>query len=290
MISSMTAFARQDNQYSYGTISWELRSVNHRYLEVFVRLPEDYRSLEAPVREIVAEKLNRGKVECVMHFKSSRTTDTDYQLNANIIGQLARLNAEITRSLPDARALSVADVLKWPGVLEIPLPDTEAFATDALALLRSALDELIDTRLREGAKLKQALDERATQMAAIVIELRKHMPQTLEWIRNRMLKRFEELNVQLDDNRLEQEMVILAQRTDVEEELKRLETHLDEVRRLLQGKDNKPMGRRLDFLMQELNREANTLCSKSMNAETTRAGVELKVLIEQMREQVQNIE
>jgi len=290
MIRSMTAFARQDQRSQDGTVSWEIRSVNHRYLEVYARLPEDYRSLEGPVRELVSKYLDRGKVELNMQFKPSAETLTGLVFNKALADEVVAICHQLSSSSADVNSVSAMEVLKWPGVMEVPSPDTERVTKQAMELLTLAIKELVESREREGEKLQQALEERRVKMAEIVALLRTQVSNIVEAVRSRMIKRFEELSVNVDEGRLEQELVYLAQRTDVEEELKRLETHIQELERLINPKEYKPAGRRLDFLMQELNREANTLCSKSMDAETTKHGIELKVLIEQMREQVQNIE
>jgi len=290
MIRSMTSFARQDEKLEYASIGWELRSVNHRYLELYMRMPDDYRALEASVREVVSTMLDRGKVELNLVFKKDQVHAGALVFNKEIASQVAGLGKEITELAPGISPLSAMDIMKWPGVLETSGPDMEKVKEDVLRLLKSALVEMVETREREGEKLRIALEERRVRMAEIVAELRPRVPEILKGVRERLEKRFEEMSVQADEGRLEQEMVFVAQKTDVEEELKRLETHLEELERLLNQKKYKPVGRRLDFLMQELNREANTLCSKSIDADTTKLGVELKVLIEQMREQVQNIE
>ncbi len=291
MIYSMTAFARVDKKTPFGTLIWEIRSVNHRYLESYLRLAEDFRSLETAVREKLARRLNRGKVECTLQIRGNgESGETSLQLNRPLAEQLGQLCEEVAGVVPGAAKATVMDILRWPGVLESPGPDQEALNAAALELLDQALDELLTARGREGEKLQAALEEHRQVMSQVVVDVRQRLPEVLKLLRQRLLDRFQELDAQLDENRLEQEMIILMQRTDVEEEMKRLETHLEEVARILDNREGKPVGRRLDFLMQELNREANTLCSKSMDSETTKAGVELKVRIEQMREQVQNIE
>ena len=290
MIRSMTSFARQDEKLEYASIGWELRSVNHRYLEMYMRLPDDYRALEASVRELVSSVLDRGKVELNLVFKKDQAHSSALVFNRDVAAQLAQLGRDISEMAPDISPLSTMEILKWPGVLETSGPDMDKVKEDVLRLLKSSLVEMVETREREGEKLRLALEERRVRMAEIVTELRPRVPEILKGVRERLEKRFEEMSVTADEGRLEQEMVFVAQKTDVEEELKRLETHLEELERLLNQKKYKPVGRRLDFLMQELNREANTLCSKSIDADTTKLGVELKVLIEQMREQVQNIE
>ncbi len=289
MIRSMTAFARQDMTAEFGAISWELRCVNHRYLEPSLRLPEAFRALEPQVRERIGRRLGRGKLECCLSYKPA-SAEARLVLDNDLARRLVALGTEVSHLIINPGRMSPLDILRWPGVLENPAPDLEQLADEVLDLLDRALDELVQTREREGGKLKQALEERCQAMRVIVTEVRSRLPEILAGLRQRLQERFAELQLQLDEARLEQEMVLLTQRLDVEEELKRLEMHIEEVLRILAADDGKPVGRRLDFLMQELNREANTLCSKSMDSETTRAGIDLKVYIEQMREQVQNIE
>ena len=290
MIKSMTAFAREENKQDFGVIAWELRSVNHRYLEPFVRLPEDFRVLEGDVRSAIKNVLSRGKVECTMSFKGADETAQNVVVNAAAVEQLSILCASVEKQFTSLNALTALDVLKWPGVMDTPDMDFEKVSQAAILTLESTLAELVETREREGQKLGKIIEERLDAMQEIVAEVKTRIPLILGISRKRLLERFNELSLQLDNDRLEQEMALITQKADVDEELTRLETHLDEVRRIIHSKDNKPMGRRLDFLMQELTREANTLCSKSMDSETTRAGIDLKVYIEQMREQVQNIE
>lgn len=290
MIKSMTAYAREELKQDYGVISWELRSVNHRYLEPFIRLPENYRSMEPAVRDSLKKMLSRGKLECVFNLNAADGKASKAIVDKVAVKELADLCADVGGAMNNLRDISPLEVLKWPGVLDTPTPDVEKISKDGLELLVKALNELVVTREREGAKLREALEERLDAMSLIVVEVRKRMPEILDAVRQRLLGRFEELSVQVDKDRLEQEMIILTQKSDVEEELKRLEMHISEVQRILASDENKPTGRQLDFLMQELNREANTLCSKSMDGDTTNAGIDLKVYIEQMREQVQNIE
>ncbi|MDH3326132.1 MAG: YicC family protein [Gammaproteobacteria bacterium] len=290
MIKSMTAYAREELKRDYGVISWELRSVNHRYLEPFIRLPENYRAMEPGVRESLKHMLSRGKVECAFSVASGGGQSDKLIVDKNAVQQLAALCADVGVAFKDLSDISPLEVLKWPGVLDTPTPDVEKISQDGLELLVKTINELVVTREREGAKLREALEERLIAMHEIVGQVRQRMPDILAAVRARLLSRFEELSVQIDNDRLEQEMIVLTQKSDVEEELKRLEMHISEVQRILASDDDKPTGRQLDFLMQELNREANTLCSKSMDGDTTKAGIDLKVYIEQMREQIQNIE
>lgn len=290
MIRSMTAYAREELKLDTANLVWELRSVNHRYLEPYIRLPEDFRFMEADVRDAIKQQLHRGKLEAILTFSTSDTGEFNQIVNSENIKQLAELCDAVKQSFPETREVSPLELLKWPGILDAPETDVEAISEKSINLLNKALEDLIEARQREGQKLCDALMERVNEMSKIVITVRERMPDILQKVRERLISRFDELQLQADNDRVEQEMVIITQRSDVEEELKRLETHIDEVTRILNSKDKKPVGRRLDFLMQELNREANTLCSKSMDGDTTKAGIDLKVYIEQMREQVQNIE
>lgn len=288
MIRSMTAFGREGIQQDWGSLHWEVRSVNHRYLEVSTRLPEDFRSLEMPIRTLVGKKLGRGKVDCNLRFKPAEGRDTEFMLNTELAQKISNASREIDGLLYSAAPINSMDILRWPGVLQSAEMDMDALQQQAMSLLETALDELVETRLREGERLKMVLEERLTSIQAIVTDTRTRLPDILQRMRDKLTARLVELKAELDADRLEQEMVMLAQKMDVDEELERLGAHIDEVQRVLGEK--KPVGRRLDFLMQELHREANTLGSKSVDTETTKASVDLKVLIEQMREQVQNIE
>lgn len=288
MIHSMTAFAQRERWGDWGMLSWELRSLNHRYLEVSARLPEEFRGLEARVRDLVGEFIGRGKVECNLRYQRSPEATAEVSINRALAERLIQAGREIQAQLDNPAPISAMDVLRWPGVLEVAEPDMGDAHDAALVLLAEALAELKDTRSREGAKLREAIEQRLEAMAVLVAQVRNRLPVVLENLRERLRNRLADLKAELDPSRLEQEIAIMAQRMDVDEELVRLETHIQEARRVL-GR-SEPVGRRLDFLMQELNREANTLGSKSADAEVTKVSIELKVLIEQMREQVQNIE
>ncbi len=291
MLKSMTAFARRDNQEEFGTISWELRSVNHRYLEVYNRLPEELRFLESAIRDAIGKFLSRGKIECSLNFKPSDNATCDLLINARLVQSLNQLCQSVSHEFDSPLAsIPPLEVLKWPGVIATPETDVNTLAKSALSLLEESLQELVESRGREGDKLCIALQEKLATMESILPTIRDRLPTIQHMLRERITSRFNELKLQLEEARLEQEMILLIQKTDVEEELKRLETHIHEVSRTINQKKAIPVGRRLDFLMQELNREANTLCAKSLDSETTKNGIELKVLIEQMREQVQNIE
>lgn len=287
MVHSMTAFTRQEHSASWGSLQLELRSVNQRYLEPHFRLPESLRDLEPAFREALRARLARGKVEVSLRFEPAGD-DAGLAVNGARLAELAQALAEVRQAVeattpPDALAL-----LDYPGVLENRGPDPETVKAAALTLFDQALADLVAGRAREGDKLAALIRERLAGIEAQVAEVRTLMPQILERQRVQLLERLEGVRAELDPQRLEAELALLAQKADVDEELDRLATHVAEVERQLRQKG--PIGRRLDFLMQELNREANTLSSKSVVASTTRCAVELKVLIEQMREQIQNIE
>ncbi len=288
MTLSMTAFSRQQNEQEWGSLTWEIRSVNHRYLETSVRLPESLRALENGVREAVRKRLTRGKVECALRFQSEAKISSDLHLNTTLIKQLVQANVEIEQITGTSSNLSNMEVLRWPGVIEEQDFDKTSIEKQALSLFGAAMDDLVATREREGAELQGFIKKRIDAVREIVVNVRNKMPEILVKQKQNILDRLAELQAELEPARLEQEVSLLAQKADVEEELDRLDSHLNEVERVLNAKGQK--GRRLDFLMQELNREANTLSSKSIVVETTLSAVELKVLIEQMREQIQNVE
>ena len=284
----MTAFARAERSDSWGAAQWELRSVNNRYLDVSPRMPEDVRSLDVAVRERVAGALGRGKVDCVLRVTHTTPSDAALELDLDLVRRLADASRKIDAILHDPARVNSLEVLRWPGVLRSEAPELETVAHTVLGALDEALAELVVTREREGERIKGMLLERCGSIAAVVAEVREVLPEIIADARERLETRVAELVEQADPQRLEQEVALLAQKSDVAEELDRLEAHVAEVRRVLE--EAKPVGRRLDFLMQELNREANTLGSKSLDLRSTRASVELKVLIEQMREQIQNVE
>ncbi len=288
MTASMTAFSRQQEEQEWGSLTWEIRSVNHRYLETSVRLPESLRALENGVREAVRKRLTRGKVECALRFQSEAKISSDLHLNTTLIKQLVQANVEIEQITGTSSNLSNMEVLRWPGVIEEQDFDKTSIEKQALSLFGAALDDLVATRQREGAELQGFIKKRIDSVREIVVNVRSKMPEILTKQKQNILDRLAELQAELEPTRLEQEVSLLAQKADVEEELDRLDSHLNEVERVLSANGQK--GRRLDFLMQELNREANTLSSKSIVVETTLSAVELKVLIEQMREQIQNVE
>jgi len=289
MTRSMTAFARQEAEHAWGSLIWEIRSVNHRYLEPHLRLPESLRDLEGALREQLRKKLSRGKVECTLRFHPEAQAQ-QLTVNTDFAKELIAAADEVAAlSLSgNTQPMNPLDVLRWPGVLQDAQIDMDQVKAEGLKLFGAALDDLLAGREREGAELNALIEQRLVAIEAIVVEVREKLPQILQAQRDNLRSRLEELKEDLDEGRLEQEMVMLAQKADVDEEMDRLNTHVQEVRRVLKQKG--PIGRRLDFLMQELNREANTLSSKSIVSETTQCAVELKVLIEQMREQIQNIE
>jgi uncharacterized protein (TIGR00255 family) len=284
----MTAFARRESQNDWGTMTWELRSFNHRYLEASLRLPEVFRALEPVIRERIGQQLSRGKIECNLRYQAGSDALATISLNQALAQRLLTVANDLERMMGPGTGLRIIDVLRWPGVVSEPEPDLEPIKQTLLSTLDEALNELVATREREGERTAEMIRQRCTSMLEHVLQVRERRPEVLARLREKLLNRLKELPQEADPGRLEQEMVLVAQRLDVDEELDRLDAHLAEIQDVL--KRQEPVGRRLDFLMQELNREANTLSSKSADAATTRASVELKVLIEQMREQVQNIE
>lgn len=289
MTRSMTAFARQEQNGPWGMLSWELRSVNHRHLEISPRLPEELRALEGKVRETIQARLRRGKIDATLRWTPPVAGEsTSLQVNEDLLQELSRLAGDLADRFEAKAPFSALELLKWPGVLQGPAVDNEQLQASALQLLEHTLEELSASRAREGEKLAGLIRERLDAMETVISEVRTRLPQVIEDYRRRLEERLGELRQDLDTQRLEQEIVLFATRIDVAEEVDRLGTHISEVRRVLNGRD--AVGRRLDFMMQELNREANTLGSKSADTQTTQAAVSLKVLIEQMREQVQNIE
>jgi uncharacterized protein (TIGR00255 family) len=288
MARSMTAFARQELVKDWGTLTLELRSVNHRYLDVSLRLPDDFRNLEPKIREKISAKLARGKVDVGLRFSRTETSSGDILIDKELVQQISDASREIDHILYNPEAVSSLDILRWPGVIKTPELDSAELTSALFELLDASLNDMLQGRAREGEKLADLISQRCQSISDVIVDVKKRLPEIMQIWREKLLTRIQEASVEVDENRLEQELVILAHKTDVDEELDRLTTHVGEVERVL--KDEKPIGRRLDFLMQELNREANTLGSKSIDTETTKASVDLKVLIEQMREQIQNIE
>ena len=292
MLRSMTAFARLQENCDAGTLTWEIRSVNHRYLEPSLKLPEDFRSLEPEIRKLLAQYLERGKIDIGLRYKIDGASVAEIRLNEDIVRRLRQVEQEVLNIVHEGNKLSVANILGWPGVIADSERDISPLVSIALGSLEKTLHLLVETRETEGSALAEMISSRCNQINEIVSQLRKHRPKMLASMRNKWetnlnekLKQWSEAG---DNGRLEQELVILAQKLDVDEELDRIDTHIIEVLKVLKRKE--AVGRRLDFLMQELNREANTLGSKSQDSQTTQWSVDLKVLIEQMREQVQNVE
>lgn len=288
MTRSMTAFARYEEQTDLGTLSWEIRSVNHRYLEVGFRLDDSFRPLEMAMRKFISDALGRGKVEVTLRYKSPEQQQESLEINEALAERVISRYQQLATLSDNAAALDLMKVMQWPGVIETPSLDQEALSERVMASLQKALIDLVDTREREGAALQNMIEQRCQQIHQIAEAVHERMPEILQTQRQKLRERVQDLAVNLEPERLEQEMVLLAQKSDVAEELDRLQNHVREVESVLQR--DEPIGRRLDFLMQELNREANTLGSKSIDTDTTRFSVDLKVLIEQMREQIQNIE
>ncbi|SFM37765.1 YicC/YloC family endoribonuclease [Marinobacter pelagius] len=288
MIRSMTAFARKDARGDWGTLTCEIRTVNHRYLEPSFRLPEAFRELENKFREELRKGLKRGKVDISMRLQSAENTVQSFEISDEMAKAVNDAANHINRMLDNPAHISALDILRWPGVLSVPEQDYSAAREAAAELFADTVAELVTVREREGERLRPLFEDRLETMGKLVADVRARMPELLEAQERNLRERFEKANVELDPDRIAQEMVMLAQKSDVAEELDRLDAHIGEVSDTLKRDD--AIGRRLDFLMQELNREANTLSSKSIDADVTRAAVDLKVLIEQMREQVQNIE
>jgi uncharacterized protein (TIGR00255 family) len=283
----MTAYARITEEHNWGSISCELKSVNHRFLEVGFRMPESLREAETTLRDMARKKLGRGKIDCSVQITfnhSDASSELDLETAREHIKIVESISAEITQP----GTISAIDIMKLPGVLKDSSIDIKQLSKAGIQAFDLALDQMLEGRSREGEKLANMIEQRLLGIEAQIALVREHLPEILEQQRNRLHEKLAELKDQLDEQRLEQEMVIISNRADVDEELDRLEAHVIEIRRVLG--DQASIGRRLDFLMQELNREANTLGSKSISNITTQASVELKVLIEQMREQIQNIE
>jgi uncharacterized protein (TIGR00255 family) len=287
MIRSMTGFARRERQYPFGLIAWELKTVNHRFLEIACRLPEDFRAAESEFRQTIAGAVRRGKVDGSLHFRPA-TAATTLEVDADLLASLTQRAQQAALQAGPAARIDVTDLLRWPGVVREPPKDSAPLVAAAHALLGEALAELTRFRDSEGGRLQEALELRCAGLADFASQVTARLPEVRARMRARLLERIAQLSSDVDHERLEQELAMLAQRLDVDEELDRLRGHVTEVRKTFGGQE--PAGRRLDFLMQELNREANTLSSKSQDIETTRAAVDMKVLIEQMREQVQNVE
>jgi len=289
MIRSMTGFARVERQFEFGRLSWEMRSVNHRYLDFGLRLPEEFRPLEADIRKCLGQYLSRGKIDASLRFfPAAGTAGSGLELNLALARELLSVHDEMARLASTEQQADINQLLKWPGLIEEKRPDPAPLQAAAMELLVEAAQDLQAGRGREGEQMANAIRERLTGVAALTANIRSWLPEIRAGLAQRMLDRIGDLQQPLDPGRIEQEVAILSQKIDVDEELDRLDAHVEEVYRVLDLTE--PVGRRLDFLMQEFNRESNTLSSKSIDQRTTQAAVDLKVLIEQMREQVQNVE
>lgn len=287
MIYSMTAFARNEIKQDWGSVVWEIRSVNQRFLETYFRLPEQFRSLEPMLRERFRKRLHRGKVECSLRFTPSDNAESTLTLNEDLAKQVLHA-ADWVQSHGQSTGVNPMDVLRWPGVIAAEETDMDTILSDTMGGFDTALDQFIEAREAEGKTLRSLIEQRLDSIETEVATVKEKMPEIMQWQRERIQTRFEEAKIELDEGRFEQEMIMLAQKVDVAEEIDRLNSHVNETRNIL--KKGGACGRRLDFMMQEFNREANTLGSKSISTAITQSAVELKVLIEQMREQIQNIE
>jgi len=287
MIHSMTAYARKEFKGDWGTAVWEIRSVNQRYLETYIRLPEQFRGLEAVLRERFRKKLQRGKVECNLRFEASAANSGALQLNEALAEKLIESANWVSKKAGKAK-LNPVDILRWPGVMEAAEKDMGELSTDLLSFFNETLTEFLESRASEGEKLQAMLEQRLAGITEQADFVQGKMPEIIEWQRERIQKKFTDAKIELDETRVEQELILMAQKLDVAEEIDRLNAHVTETHSIL--KKGGACGRRLDFMMQEFNRESNTLGSKSISTDITKSAVELKVLIEQMREQLQNIE
>lgn len=288
MPRSMTGFARQEAQYPWGSLACEVRSVNHRYLEPTLRLPEALRAREPELREALRKAISRGKIEVSLQLKTETAATHNLALNNSLAAQIAALASQVAEQLDNPAKLNPLDILRWPGVIQAAEIDADELAIAAKTLFDETLQKLIHNREREGSELQNVIQQKLTTIGEHVIFMRERLPELQNAYKDKLRARIEALEVDVDEERFNQEVVYVCQKSDVAEELDRLDAHIQEVTHTLN--QSGPIGRRLDFLMQELNREANTLSSKSMSSDTTQIAVDLKVLIEQMREQVQNIE
>ncbi|MCZ0760436.1 YicC/YloC family endoribonuclease [Vibrio diabolicus] len=288
MIYSMTAYARKEVKDDWGSAVWEIRSVNQRYLETYFRMPEQFRGLEPVLRERFRKRLARGKVECNLRFEANPAAKGELSINEALASQVIKAAEQVMHMTGELSRINPFQVMQWPGVMETPEQDMDAVNKVLLEAFDGAMDEFIEARAREGENMKALIEQRLDAISAEVVKVRARMPEILEWQRERLFSKFEDAKVELDPSRIEQELILLAQKSDVAEELDRLDSHVKETTNIL--KKGGAVGRRLDFMMQEFNRESNTLASKSISTDITASGVELKVLIEQMREQIQNIE
>ena len=287
MIHSMTAFSRYEVKGNWGNAVWEIRSVNQRFLETHFRLPEQFRSIEPILRERFRKQLNRGKVECKLNYNVNLESKSKIKLNEKLLSELIT-HANTISNLANNATVNPVEIMNWPGVMETEETDINTVQTEILAGFDHALKDFIEARRDEGSNLKVLIEQRLDGIIEQVEIIKTHMPEIIQWQRKRIIDKFTDAKIELSGTRVEQELVLLAQKIDVDEEIDRLYSHVKETRSTL--KKGGAQGRRLDFMMQEFNREANTLGAKSINADITNSAVELKVLIEQMREQIQNIE
>lgn len=294
MLKSMTAYARKERKLSHATIAIELRSVNHRFLEISLKIPDELRMMEIDIRNCIKGKLSRGKLDVSLQLQIQSKNDGQIHFNSELAAQLAKSLHEIDKVIYNAAPVNAIDILNWPGVLdsssnlEHDNKKLSQIQADVISQLSSTLDTLIDSREREGEALKQTIIQRCKELSQLIEKIREDMPNILQLQRERLEVRLQTLKVEMNEERLEQEVVLITQKADIDEELDRLDVHLIEINRIIES--NEPAGRCMDFIMQELNREANTMGSKSISTLTTQASVDMKVIIEQMREQIQNIE
>ncbi|TGA73292.1 YicC family protein [Aliivibrio fischeri] len=287
MIYSMTAYARREVKADWGNAVWEIRSVNQRYLETYFRMPEQFRGLEPVLRERFRKRLARGKVECHLRFEANNAANSELKINEDLARQVIKA-AQWVKTESGEGSINPFQILQWQGVMEAPEQDFDAINKELLEHFELAVNDFIEARASEGANMQALIIQRLDAITEEAAKVRARMPEILEWQRNRLLTKFEDAKIELDSSRVEQELILLAQKSDVAEEIDRLDSHVKEANSIM--KKGGACGRKLDFMMQEFNREANTLASKSISTDITASGVELKVLIEQMREQIQNIE
>lgn len=287
MVRSMTAYARKEINTAWGQAAFEIRSVNHRYLEISTRLPEQFRSLETILRDKLKQVLTRGKVECNLRFEPDKSLLNELSLNENLVKQILSASDWLKKNYKVGEITSI-DILRWPGVISAKEQNLDQISADLIALFDICLAEFVSLREREGDALKNLIKKRLDSVKSEVNKIYMEMPAILVWQKEKLIAKLAETSIDIESNCFEQELILTAQRIDITEELDRLFTHVNETQRILRKED--VVGRRLDFMMQEFNREANTIASKSINASVTNSAVELKVLIEQIREQIQNIE
>lgn len=288
MLQSMTAFARRQRKIALGELCWEVRSVNHRYLDASLRMPEQFRYLEPELRTLLRKRINRGKIECQLRFQDTNSDNQSILINKGMISALLDTGANLATELQLANDLSVRHILAWPGVIEAQTLNVDNIQHDVLELFNEALEDLVSFRAREGLALQELLNARIQQTAEAILEARAQIVSMSGQIKEKLLTRLEHVRMHVAEERIEQEIAVLLTRYDIAEELDRLDTHLHEVQRVIHKEAI--AGRRLDFLIQELHREASTLSAKSDSVVLTQIAVTMKVLIEQMREQIQNIE